>query len=98
MPLSLILFIFYLISVVRGRDSFKYVDNVLVKYNARIPTVIRIGLAAKVSRVLETLVLLYYPVVPTKIKYLVVTPGAITPPEPLLVTNLPVLRLKAKVR
>ena len=60
-------------------------------------TAIRISLAAKVSRVLKTLALLYYPVAPAKIEYLVVTPGAITPLKPLLVTGLLVLYPKTKV-
>ena len=59
---------------------------------------IRIGLAAKVFRVLEVLVSLYYLVAPVKIKYLIVTPGAITPPELLLVTGLLILHLKTKIR
>ena len=58
----------------------------------------RVGLAAKVSKVLEALALLYCPVAPAKTKYLVVTPGAITPPELLLVAGLLVLRPKTKVR
>ena len=35
---------------------------------------------------------------PAKTEYLVVTPGATTPPELLLVTGLPALRPKIKVR
>lgn len=42
--------------------------------------------------------MLYYPVAPAKIEYLVVTPGTITPPELLLVAGLLVLRLKTKIR
>ena len=63
-----------------------------------MPAAIRAGLAAKVSRALEALTLLYYPVAPAKIKYLVVTPGAIIPPKLLLVTGLLTLRPKIKVR
>jgi len=48
--------------------------------------------------VLEALALLYCLVAPAKIEYLVVTPGAITPPELLLVAGLPALRPKTKVR
>ena len=59
---------------------------------------IRIGLAAKVFRVLEVLVSLYYLVAPVKIKYLIVTPGAVTPLKLLLVTGLLVLRPKTKVQ
>lgn len=58
---------------------------------------IRIGLVAKVFRVLEALMLLYYLVALAKIEYLVVTPGVITPLEPLLVIGLLTLRLKIKV-
>ena len=98
MPLFPVLFILYLIGVVYKRDFFTYVNDVLVKYSVRTLVTIRVGLAAKISRVLEALASLYYPVAPAKIEYLVVTPGAITPPELLLVAGLPVLRLKIKVR
>lgn len=63
-----------------------------------MPAAIRVGLAAKVFRMLEALASLYYPVAPAKIEYLIVTPGAITPPELLLVAGLLVLRPKTKVR
>jgi len=59
---------------------------------------IRVGLVVKVSKALEALVLLYYPVASAKIEYLVVTPGAIIPLELLLVTGLLVLRPKIKVQ
>lgn len=55
-------------------------------------------MVAKVSRVLEILKSLYYLVAPSKTKYLMVTPGATIPPEPLLVVSLPVLRPKTKVQ
>jgi len=58
----------------------------------------RAGLATKVSRVLEALTSLHYPVAPAKTEYLVITPGATAPPEPLLVTGLPALRPKTKAR
>ena len=59
--------------------------------------VIRIGLAAKISKVLKTLASLYCSVALVKIKYLVVTPGIVTPPEPLLVISLLALYLKIKI-
>jgi len=98
LPFSLILFIFYLINIIRRWDSFKYVNDVLVKYSIRILTAIRISLTAKIFRVLEVLVLLHYLVAPAKIKYLIVTPGTAIPPELLLVTGLLILRLKTKVQ
>jgi len=58
--------------------------------------VIKVGLATKVSKVLETLKSLYYLVAPDKMEYLMVTPGATTPSEPLLVAGLLVLHLKVK--
>ena len=97
-PLSPVLFMLYLAGAVRGRDSFGYVNDVLIKHSARTLTAIRIGLAAKTSRVLEALASLHYPVAPGKTEYLVVTPDATTPPEPLLVPGLPALRPKIKVR
>jgi len=97
-PLSPVLFMLYLAGAVRGRDSFAYVDDVLVKHSARTPVAMRAGLAAKVSRVLEALASLHCPVAPAKIEYLVVTPGATTPPELLLVAGLPALRPKTKMR
>ena len=98
LPLSPVLFILYFAGTVHERDSFRYVDDILVKYNARTPMAVRSGLAAKTSRVLEALASLHCPVAPDKIEYLIVTPGATTPPKLLLVPGLPVLRLKIKVR
>ena len=97
-PLSPVLFMLYLSGVVRGRDSFGYVNDVLVKHNTRSPAAARAGLAMKMSKVLEALTSLRYPVAPAKTEYFVVTPGATVPPEPLQVPGLPALRPKSKIR
>lgn len=97
-PLSPVLFMLYLSEVVRGRDCFGYVDDVLVKHSARTPAAMRAGLATKVSRTLRVLETLHCPVAPGKPEYFVVTLGATTPPDSLRVPGLPALQLRAKVR
>ena len=83
--------------MVKGRDKFRYIDDVLVKSTALTPRAARALLAAKVSRMIRLLEELCYPVAPAKAEYLLVSKRIVCP-ELLRVEGLPALCPKSVIQ